>query len=60
MKQKAAQAQFSSLAPWELRVGALRVFFYEGDAEDHSLVNVLAIGVKRGNQLFLGGKEIPL
>jgi len=39
--------------------GTLRVF-YEGDAEDHNLVNVLAIGLKKGNRLFLAGKEIQL
>jgi mRNA-degrading endonuclease RelE of RelBE toxin-antitoxin system len=43
------------LAPWELRVGALRVF-YEVDADEADLVNILAIGVKRGNRLFIGGK----
>ena len=45
------------LAPWELRVGTLRVF-YEIDVNDSELVNVLAIGVKRGNRLLIGGKEI--
>ena len=45
------------LAPWELRVGALRVF-YEVDAGEADLVNVLAIGIKRGNRLIVAGKEI--
>lgn len=45
------------LAPWELRVGALRVF-YEVDAREPDLVNVLAIGVKRGDRLIVSGKEI--
>lgn len=45
------------LAPWELRVGFLRVF-YEVDALEPDLVNVLAIGIKRGNQLIVSGKEI--
>ena len=45
------------LAPWELRVGALRVF-YEVDAREPDLVNVLAIGIKRGNRLIVAGKEI--
>ena len=53
------QLRPNPLAPWELRAGTLRVF-YEGDAEDHDLVNILAIGVKKGNQLFLAGKEIKL
>ncbi len=46
------------LAPWELRAGALRVF-YELDAEDAGVVNILAIGIKKGNRLFIAGEEIP-
>jgi mRNA-degrading endonuclease RelE of RelBE toxin-antitoxin system len=47
------------LAPWELRVGELRIF-YEEDADDADLVNILAVGIKRGNRLFIAGKEIAL
>jgi mRNA-degrading endonuclease RelE of RelBE toxin-antitoxin system len=47
------------LAPWELRVGLLRVF-YEVDAVESDLVNVLAIGIKRGNRLIVAGKEIQI
>ena len=47
------------LDPWELRVGALRVF-YEVDASESDLVNILAIGIKRGNRLFIAGKEIRI
>jgi len=47
------------LAPWELRVGALRVF-YEVDAREPDLVNVLAIGIKRGNRLLVAGKELRI
>lgn len=47
------------LAPWELRVGFLRVF-YEVDALESGLVNILAIGIKKGNQLIVSGKEIHL
>jgi mRNA-degrading endonuclease RelE of RelBE toxin-antitoxin system len=47
------------LAPWELRVGFLRVF-YEVDALGSDLVNILAIGIKKGNQIFVSGKEIHL
>jgi mRNA interferase RelE/StbE len=46
------------VAPWELRVGPLRVF-YEVDTGTN-VVTVLAIGVKRGNQLFIAGEEIQL
>jgi hypothetical protein len=44
------------LAPWELRVGSLRVF-YEVDALEPDLVNVLAIGVKRGIGLSLQARR---
>lgn len=47
------------LAPWELRVGELRVF-YEEDTEETDLVNILAVGIKRGNRLFIAGEEIVL
>ena len=47
------------LAPWELRVGVLRVF-YEVDAGEPDLVNVLAIGIKKGNRLIVAGKEIRI
>ena len=47
------------VAPWELRVGALRVF-YDVDGEDADVVNVLAIGLKKGNRLFVANEEISL
>jgi hypothetical protein len=40
-------------------VGSLRVF-YEVDALEPDLVNVLAIGIKRGNLLIVAGKEIRI
>jgi len=40
-------------------VGFLRVF-YEVDALESDLVNVLAIGIKRGNRLIVSGKEIHI
>jgi mRNA-degrading endonuclease RelE of RelBE toxin-antitoxin system len=43
-------------ATWELRVGALRVYY---DVEE-SLVYVQAIGVKRGDKVFIGGQEVDL
>ena len=43
---------------WELRRGSDNMFrvFYWTD-EDADQVRVLAIAVKRGNKLFIGGKE---
>lgn len=47
------------VAPWELRVGTLRVF-YEVSSEEPSVVNILAVGQKDGNVLRIAGKEIKL
>lgn len=47
------------LAPWELRVGSLRVF-YEVTATDPTVVRVLAVGQKVRNVLRIGGREIIL
>lgn len=46
------------LAPWELRVGNLRVF-YDVNAEEASVV-IVAVGHKVHNKLFIGGEEIEL
>lgn len=53
------QLRPNPFAPWELRVGFLRVF-YEVDALESDFVNVLAIGIKRGNRLIVSGKEIHI
>ena len=53
------QLRPNPFAPWELRVGFLRVF-YEVDALESDLVNVLAIGIKKGNRLIVSGKEIHI
>ncbi len=47
------------LAPWELRIGELRVY-YEFVEEPERLVTVLAVGVKQRSQVRIGGKEILL
>ena len=48
-------------AEWELRFGPDNRFrvFYDISIESHE-VYVLAIGVKEGNRLFIGGKEVKL
>jgi mRNA-degrading endonuclease RelE of RelBE toxin-antitoxin system len=43
------------LSEWELRIGAIRVF-YDIDAESR-LVKVAAIGYKKQNKLFFRGQE---
>jgi len=48
-------------AEWELRFGPDNRFrvFYDINIETHE-VHILAIGVKKGNRLFIGGKEVKL
>ena len=45
------------LAPWELRVRSMRVFY---DVDQPGVVTVLAIGTKRGHRLYIEGEEIEL
>jgi mRNA-degrading endonuclease RelE of RelBE toxin-antitoxin system len=47
------------LAPWELRVGELRVYYVVVEAPE-AVVTILAIGVKDRNRVLIGGKEIEL
>lgn len=47
------------IAPWELRVGQLRVF-YDVVATDGGVVRILAVGRKRRNVLVIGSKEAQL
>jgi mRNA-degrading endonuclease RelE of RelBE toxin-antitoxin system len=47
------------VAPWELRVGHLRVF-YEVVGTDSGIVRILAVGRKQRNALTIGDKEIHL
>ena len=47
------------IAPWELRIGDLRVF-YEVSGEMPATVNILAVGRKDGNILRIAGEEIKL
>jgi mRNA-degrading endonuclease RelE of RelBE toxin-antitoxin system len=47
------------VAPWELRVGRLRVF-YEVIGEESGVVRILAVGRKIRNVLMVGGEEIQL
>jgi hypothetical protein len=47
------------VAPWELRIGSLRVYY---DVEEHpeSKVVVTAVGVKERNRVRIGGEIIDL
>jgi hypothetical protein len=57
------------VAPWELRVGALQVFYdvtestvdpQTGPAVSAGTVQILAVGEKAGNVLRIGGEEVQL
>ena len=43
------------IAPWELRVRDMRVFY---EVDEPGVVTVLAMGTKRGNRLYIEGEEI--
>lgn len=47
------------LAPWELRIGELRVY-YEIEEDPERVVMIVAVGVKDRNRVLIGGKEIEL
>ena len=47
------------VAPWELRVGRMRVFYDVSEVPPQT-VRVLAVGVKDRNVLRIGGEEIQL
>jgi hypothetical protein len=47
------------LAPWELRIGALRVY-YDVEDDPEPVVHVRAIGIKGHNELRIGGEIYPL
>ncbi|MBW2003209.1 MAG: type II toxin-antitoxin system RelE/ParE family toxin [Deltaproteobacteria bacterium] len=49
------------VAPWELRVGDLRAFYEpEIGEEAQKIIKILAVGRKKGNKLFIGGKVVEL
>jgi mRNA-degrading endonuclease RelE of RelBE toxin-antitoxin system len=47
------------IAPWQLRIGNLRVYFDVED-EPERVVRVRAIGVKDRNRVLIGGEEVEL
>lgn len=47
------------LAPWELRIGALRVY-YDFEAEPKRVVYIRSIGIKRRNDVRIGKEVIKL
>jgi mRNA-degrading endonuclease RelE of RelBE toxin-antitoxin system len=49
----------NAFAPWELRIGALRVY-YDVIENPEKLVTVRVVGVKDRSRLTIGGEEIDL
>ena len=49
----------NAVAPWELRIGDLRVY-YEVKDDPERVVVVKAIGVKERNRVLIGGEEVEL
>ena len=47
------------IAPWELRVGDLRVF-YDASPDEPNVVEIVVVGIKKGNRLLVAGKEMKL
>jgi mRNA-degrading endonuclease RelE of RelBE toxin-antitoxin system len=49
----------NALAPWELRIGHLRIYY---DVEDPPLaiVTIRAVGIKVRACVFIGGEEVEL
>src|SRR5207253_8345595 len=47
------------LAPWELRIDELRVY-YDVEEEPEQRVTLVAVGVKDHNRVLIGGEEIEL
>ena len=45
-------------ADWELRLGDLRVYYVIGEPDN--CVSILAVGIKIGNRVVIGGEEISL
>jgi hypothetical protein len=58
-KPLAREVEFG--ADWELRFGPGNCFrtFYAVDADRHEVL-ILAIGVKEGSRLYIGGEEVTL
>jgi len=49
----------NSVAPWELRIGVLRVY-YDFVDEPERVVVVKAVGIKERSRVRIGGEEVEL
>ena len=53
------QMRPNPIAPWELRIGTLRVY-YDVNEDEGPSVNVVAIGIKERNTVVIGGEVMEL
>ncbi len=49
----------NTLAPWELRIGDIRVYFDVEEAPE-PVVTIRAVGVKTRERVVIGGEEVDL
>ena len=49
----------NTLAPWELRIGDIRVYFDVEEAPE-AIVTIRAVGVKTRERVLIGGEEVDL
>jgi len=49
----------NTLAPWELRIGDIRVYFDVAEAPA-AVVTIRAVGVKTRERVLIGGEEVDL
>lgn len=47
------------VAPWELRIGNLRVYYSVAE-KPQRIVHIRAVGIKRRNQIWIGGRKVDL
>jgi len=47
------------VAPWELRIGNLRVYYDAADLPE-PVVSIRAVGIKYRNRVLIGGEEVQL
>jgi len=47
------------LAPWELRIGNLRIY-YDVEEDPESIVYINAVGIKDRNRVRIGGEVFDL
>jgi mRNA-degrading endonuclease RelE of RelBE toxin-antitoxin system len=56
--QQRKQLRPNQLAEWEVRSGRYRIFY--DVVETEVVVNIIAVGYKQGNKLYIRGKEYEL